>query len=167
MRTFFHTCPTGTDPATLLDPERQFTIPWGPPDHGACDKCEGEGTVRYECKSCLVEGADPECPACEGRVHFAGTCPACEGTGKIDRTRRRGIAVFPTLGGLYRYLAERDADVGRMVVELEGEQSDDIDLDADCGVLLVHPAQIVSVRPLESELIAEIKEGLSPLEQSA
>lgn len=59
------------------------------------------------------------CPAeaaCEGRVHFEGFCPVCEGGGAIDRTRRRGIAVFPTRAGLYRYLAERDAEVGDKVM---------------------------------------------------
>ncbi|HEX8689885.1 MAG TPA: hypothetical protein VF729_06560 [Solirubrobacterales bacterium] len=162
MRTYFHSCPVETDPASLLDPERQFTTPWGSPNHGHCDKCGGESSVRYECKSCLEDGAESDCPACEGRVHFEGVCPACEGTGVIDRTRRRGIAVFPSRAGLYRYLAERDADVGeRVMVELEGELSDDGDLDADAGALLIHPRRIVAVRPFDRELFASIQQRLA------
>ena len=83
-----------------------FSTPWGAPEHGGCDKCDGTGSVRYECKSCVEGGAQATCPSCEGRVHFQGVRPACEGSRVIDRTRRRGVAVFPTLPGLYRYLAE-------------------------------------------------------------
>lgn len=162
MRTYFHSCPVEADPASLLDPVRQFTTPWGPPNHGHCDKCEGERSVRYECKSCLEDGADADCPACEGRVHFEGVCPACDGSGVIDRTRRRGIAVFPSRAGLYRYLAERDADVGdRVMVELEGELSEDGDLDADAGALLLHPCRIVAVQPFDRELFAAIQQRLA------
>jgi hypothetical protein len=161
-RTYFHSCPAEADPQSLLDPERQFTTPWGEPNHGPCDKCEGGGSVRYECKSCLEDGADAECPACEGRVHFEGVCPACEGGGQIDRTKRRGVAVFPSRAGLYRYLAERDADVaGRVLVELEGELSGDGDLDADAGALLVHPRQIVSVGPFDLELFEAVRERVA------
>lgn len=154
MRTYFHSCPAEADPESLLDPKQQFTTPWGAPEHGPCDKCEGDGSVRYECKSCLADGADAECPACDGRVRFQGVCPACEGGGVIDRTKRRGIAVFPTRAGLYRYLAERDAEVSdRVLVELEGEPSEDVDLDADAGALLVHPTRIVAVAPLDAALL--------------
>lgn len=162
MRTYFHSCPAEADPESLLDPERQFTTPWGAPNHGACDKCGGEGSVRYECKSCLEAGADAACPACQGRVRFEAVCPACEGEGVIDRTRRRGIAVFPSRAGLYRYLAEREAEVGdRVLVELEGELSEDADLDADAGALLLNPTRIVSVQPFDEALIASIRERLA------
>ena len=161
MRTYFHSCPADADPDGLLDPERQVTTPWGPPNHGACDKCVGETSVRYECKSCLEEGADADCPACEGRVHFQGVCPACDGSGVIDRTKRRGIAVFPSRAGLYRYLAERDADVeDRVMVELEGRLSEDGDLDADAGALLLHPTRVVAVQPFDPALISSIRQRL-------
>jgi len=162
MRTYFHSCPVEADPDSLLDPANQFTTPWGSPNHGPCDKCEGAGSVRYECKSCLEDGADGDCPACQGRVHFEGVCPACEGGGVIDRTRRRGIAVFPSRAGLYRYLAERGAEVGdRVMVELEGELSDDGDLDADAGALLLHPTRIVAVQPFDQELFNTIRARVS------
>lgn len=160
---FFHCCPAEADPRSLLDPDAQVTEPWGAAEHGPCDKCEGEGVALYECRSCLETGARPECPACAGRVRFEATCPACLGDGTIDRTRRRGVAVFPSREGLYRYLAERDAyPEGKVVVELEGTIADDLDLDADAGALLVHPEEIVAVQPLERELIAAIRARLDP-----
>jgi hypothetical protein len=160
-RTFFHCCPADPDPRQLLDPDRQLTEPWGPAEHGRCDKCEGEGTALYECRSCLEVGAAPDCPACQGRVRFRETCPACLGEGHIDHTRRRGVAAFPTREGLYRYLAERDPKPeGKVVVELVGRLSEERDLDADTGALLVHPQLLIEVRPLDLELIAAIRARL-------
>lgn len=91
--------------------------------------------------------------------------PGLRGNGEIARTRRRGIAVFPKLPGLYRYLAERGARVeDRIVVELEGRLSDDVDLDADTGALLLHPTGIVAVRPFDRELFELTRRSLkSPL----
>lgn len=158
---FFHCHSAAEDPQHLLDPDRQVTGPWGEPDHGPCDKCEGDGVALYECRSCLQAGPSPGCPACQGRVRFAETCPACLGDGRIDHTRRRGVAVFPAREGLYRYLAERDAEIeGKVVVELEGRLSDERDLDADAGALLVHPERIVGVEPLDAGLVAAIRAGL-------
>lgn len=159
-RTFFHCHPEGEDPGVLLDPDQQVTEPWGEPEHGPCDKCGGQGTATYECFSCMEAGADPDCPACQGRVRFEQTCPTCQGSGEIHRTRRRGIAVFPRREGLYRYLAwKNDAKVeGKVVVEVAGELSDDCDLDADHGALLVFPRELVSVEPLDAEVVHSISE---------
>lgn len=158
-RTFFHCHPNGEDPEVLLDPDNQVSEPWGEPDHGRCDKCRGAGTTAYECFSCAEAGTDPGCPACQGRVRFEQTCPACLGSGEIHRTRRRGVAVFPSREGLYRYLAWKDdADVdGKLVVELAGQLSDDCDLDADHGALLVFPERVVSVEPLDSGAVDSIR----------
>jgi len=156
--TFFRSCSAVEDPENLLDPDRQFTEPWGGHDRGVCDKCGGEGVTLYECRSCLERGTDPECPACQGRVRFSETCPVCLGDGLINHTKRRGIAVFPTREGLYRYLAEKGADVeGSVVVELEGPIGDERDLDADNGALLVFPHRLVAVEPLDSELVLSIR----------
>jgi hypothetical protein len=156
---YFHCCAADADPEQLLDPERQFTEPWGSHDHGRCDKCAGAGTTLYECRSCMETGGSADCPACQGRVRFRETCPACLGDGEIEHTRRAGIAVFPAREGLYRYLAERNANVGgKMVVELQGRLSEERDLDADAGALLVLPERIVSVVPLDVELIKAIRE---------
>ena len=144
----------------LLDPDEQVTEPWGEPEHGPCDKCEGRGTAVYECFSCIEAGSDPGCPACQGRVRFERTCPTCQGSGEIHCTRRQGVAVFPRREGLYRYLAWKDdASVeAKVVVELAGELSDDCDLDADHGALLVFPAELVSVEPLDAELVRSIRD---------
>jgi hypothetical protein len=159
-RTFFHCYPAGEDPGALLDPDEQVTAPWGEPEHGPCDKCEGKGTVVYECFSCVEAGSDPDCPACQGRVHFEQTCPTCQGSGEIHRTEREGIAVFPARQGLYRYLAwKNDAKVeDKVVVELAGELSDDCDLDADHGALLIFPRELVSVEPLDAEVVRAIRD---------
>jgi hypothetical protein len=123
--------------------------------------------VRYECKSCLEGGAVEECPVCHGQIHFRDVCPACDGQGVISRTRRSGIAVFPALRGLYRYLAERDADVREnVIVELEGRLSDDRDLDADAGALLIKPTGLVSVRPFDHALLGSIRSRVSSLRRS-
>jgi rRNA maturation protein Nop10 len=91
-------------------------------------------------------------------VRFEETCPVCGGDGEITHTRRHGIAVFPAREGLYRYLAEKGAEVeGKVVVELEGVISEERDLDADVGALLVCPDQIVAVTPLDSRLVEEIR----------
>jgi len=159
-RTFFHCHPAGEDPGALLDPAQQVTEPWGEPDHGPCDKCEGQGSAAYECFSCLEAGSDPDCPACQGRVRFEQTCPTCQGSGEIHRTRRHGIAVFPSREGLYRYLAwKSDAEVeSQVVVELAGELSEDRDLDADHGALLILPEELVSVEPLDAAVVSSIRD---------
>ena len=156
---YFHRCAADSDPQKLLEPENQYSTPWGSADHGPCDKCGRSGEVEYRCRSCLERGAEPGCPACGGAVSSQGVGPTCEGNGEITRTKRRGISVFPTLYGLLRYLAERDTELADddVVVELEGERSDDLDLDADSGAMLVHPARIVAVHEVESERYDEVR----------
>jgi hypothetical protein len=64
----------------------------------------------------------------------------------VARIERDGVASFPTREGLRRYLDERDADLrGYVFVEMEGELSEDRDLDADEGAILVYPRRIVGV----------------------
>jgi hypothetical protein len=156
--TYFHCHPAQEDPGELLDPARQVTGPWGEPEHGPCDKCEGGGAALHECFSCLEAGSDPGCPVCQGRVRFSQTCPTCQGTGEIDDTERRGIAVFPNREGLYRYLAWKGAEVEeKVVVELAGSLSEDRDLDADHGALLIFPDRIVTVEPLDAEAVRAIR----------
>jgi hypothetical protein len=159
---YFRSAGADEKPADLLEPENQISTPWGDSDHGACEKCSGEGRVSHRCLSCLERDApDPGCPSCAGRVRWEGACPSCEGTGTIDRTERHGVSVFPTEKGLYRYLLERDAELdGCTLVELEGKRSDDVDLDADVGALLVLPSQIVDQRPIDGRLVEEVRSHL-------
>ena len=109
--TFFHHDDADLDPDDLLRPERQFSTPWGDSDDGECDKCSGSGRCHYRCLSCIEKVPSHSCPACGGRVEFEDLCPACEGSGEITRTKRAGVSVFPTAAGLYRYLAEREAEL--------------------------------------------------------
>ena len=166
-RTFFHCHPAGEDPGVLLDPDQHVSEPWGEAECGPCDKCGGSGTAAHECFSCMEAGADPGCPACQGRVRFEQTCPTCEGSGEIHRTERHGLAVFPSREGLYRYLAwKSDASVeGKVVVELEGKLSDDRDLDADHGALLVFPDRVVSVERLDPALVTSIRDRVGEEEE--
>jgi hypothetical protein len=147
---YFRRWPADEDPGELLKPENAVSTPWGEPDHGPCDKCAGEGRTRYRCRSCLERGADADCPACGGRIEFVDVCPTCEGSGRIDRTTREGMSVFPSIEGLRRYLHERDAElVGYEAVVLEGELTGDRDLDADAGAVLIQPTRVVGLSPLE------------------
>jgi DnaJ-class molecular chaperone len=150
MPSYFRRWPADEDPSELLRGENMASTPWGAPDHGPCDKCAGEGSTRYRCRSCLERGADESCPACGGRVEFVDICPTCEGNGEIDRTVREGVSVFPSIEGLRRYLAERDVDTaGCGAVVLEGELTGDVDLDADAGALLIWPGRVVGLCPLD------------------
>lgn len=146
MRSYYRLHPAGEDPEKLLDPEHQTSEPWGGTIYGRCDKCGGSGETEHVCKSCNAASGDPDCPACHGEVRYKAGCPACEGSGEIDDSHREGVSVFPDREGLYRYMRGRDADIdGSLLVELEGEPSDDEDFDADEGALLVRPTRIVSV----------------------
>lgn len=153
---FFRNLSADADPHRLLDPKQQFSTPWGEPDHGDCDKCAGKCSTRFRCLSCLEEGSRPDCPACGGRVEYVHACPTCFGTAEITSTHRRGVSVFPTLAGLYRYLVEHGFEFENdVIVELEGELSDEPDLDADEGALLVHPTKIVTRHPIDFERVAD------------
>lgn len=159
---YFREFPADAEPAELLRPENHFSTPWGEPEPGPCDKCSGERVCEYRCRSCLEVGADPGCPACQGRVQFADRCPTCAGEGVITQTRRAGVSVFPELAGLLRYLVEHDFDFsGSVVVELNGILSDEADLDADQGVLLIHPTAILTRHPIDSERVADLRRRLA------
>lgn len=138
------------DPQGLLDEEQQWTQPWGGSEDGArCDKCRGDGRTGFECWSCLLTGPNPDCPACRGRVRWEGKCPVCRGTGKVDGAPRRGLSAFPTAESLYRYLIATEAELVGVLVELEAELAEDVDFDADQGVILVIPTAIERTRQVE------------------
>jgi hypothetical protein len=126
---------------------------------GRCDKCDGSGETWHECESCKAHGRGrPDCPSCRGEMRYPGECPACEGSGEIDDTSRDGVSVFPEEEGLYRYMVARDADFeGCVVVELEGEPSEDEDFDADEGALLVKPTRIVRTKDVDTAQVRRLK----------
>lgn len=158
MATYFRLHPEDEEPKELLEPENQVSRPWGGADRGRCDKCGGSGRTTFRCASC-TKHADPRCEYCHGDVEFEGKCPTCKGTGEITDSERRGVSVFPDADGLYRYMLRRDADMaGSLVVELEGEESDDVDFDADEGALLVFPTKIVRTTDLDRRRIEQLRE---------
>jgi DnaJ-class molecular chaperone len=166
---YFHHFLGSKDPQILLRPEEHVSTPWGSAKRGPCDKCrERPGSVRYRCLSCMETGPRAECPACMGRVEFLDTCPTCGGTSQIDDTVRAGVSVFPTLEGLYRYLVEREAELGNsVIVELDGRLSDARDLDADSGALLIHPTEVITRHPIDGERVADLRVRLADLEAEA
>ena len=139
-----------SDPQDLLREENQWSEPWGDTELPAhCDKCGGEGRTEWECLSC-EERRDIDCEVCHGEVHFQNTCPACKGSGEITDDRRRGVSVFPEVGGLLHYMERRDVDLDdRRLVELEGEPLEEMDFDADEGAVLVRPTRIVALRRVD------------------
>lgn len=141
MTTYFRLHPDDEDPQELLEPENQVSKPWGGADHGACDKCgcRGRCTFRYN-----------------GR-EWEDDCPTCKGTGQITDSQRRGVSVFPDPDGLYRYMVRRDTDMAdSLIVELEGQLSDDVDFDADEGALLVFPTRIIEAKPVDQDRIGAL-----------
>jgi len=109
----------------------------------------------------METGPRAECPACQGRVEFVAECPTCGGSSEISDTVRAGVSVFPTIEGLYRYLVERDKELsGSVIVELDGSLSDDLDLDADSGALLVHPTELITRHEIDHERVADLRRRL-------
>src|SRR5437588_907422 len=146
--------PSSEDPSQLLTDQGQWTEPWGSSDNGApCDKCGGAGRTKHKCWSCALAGAGASCPVCGGAVRWEAECPVCRGTGRVRGDSRRGVSVFPRLEGLYHYMIVKGADLEDcVIVELEGDQADDVDFDADQGATLVIPTEIVTCAGVDREL---------------
>ena len=139
MERYFRLHPEDDDPAHLLDPDYQVSEPWGGTVWGRCDKCGGSGRTD--------------------RPDATSQCPACQGSGEIDDSERDGVSVFPDEDGLYRYMLRRDADLdGAVLVELEGDPSNDEDFDADEGAQLVHPRRIIDVRKPDRQRVARLRD---------
>jgi rRNA maturation protein Nop10 len=101
-------------------------------------------------------------------VYYERECPACGGSGCIDDPARRGVSVFPDEDGLYRYMLKREGRLGdRALVVLAGELSDDEDVDADEGALLVRPTEVVEVRDVDHACIERLREELRSERSSA
>jgi hypothetical protein len=153
------------DPTRLLTEEGQWTEPWGASQDGArCEKCGGEGRVLHECWSCLLSGAQEECPACSGAVRWQARCPVCRGDGAIDGRPRHGVSVFPTVEGLYHYMLTRRPHLEDCVVlKLQARLADDVDFDADEGALLVIPSAILARLPVDGALAQRLRTGSAGL----
>ena len=157
MQSYYRLQRADEDARRLLDPENQKSEPWGGTVWGRCDKCGGSGKTRHECESCKASGPRDDCPSCHGELFYEEECPACGGSGEIDDSERDGISVFPDEDGLYRYMRKRDANLdGSVLVELEGEPSQDEDFDADEGALLIKPTRVVRVERVDEERLGEL-----------
>ena len=56
-------------------------------------------------------------------------------------------------------MLRRDADLdGAVLVELEGDPSNDEDFDADEGAQLVHPRRIIDVRKPDRQRVARLRD---------
>jgi hypothetical protein len=160
MDRYYRVQSADADPEALLHPDQQVSEPWGDGNSGPCDKCDGTGRTQHECESCLA-GVDADCPSCSGKVSYERECPACGGSGRLDDPARRGVSVFPDEDGLYRYMIKREGRLsGRALVVLEGELSEDEDIDADEGALLVRPTAIVEVRDVDMDCVRRLREEL-------
>lgn len=71
-----------------------------------------------------------------------------------EQYTRRGVSVCESREDLAAYLAGCGIPYGDgdwVIVELDGEISDDTPYDAEFGEVLIHPTEIVSVGPLDDE----------------
>lgn len=102
------------------------------------------------------------CEECggEGRTYDTDEeCTSCRGQGEVEDVRR-GVSCCTSLEALRDYFADRDVNTeGDVVVELEGELSEDDDWDAASGAVLIYPRQIVSVVPVEKDFQRSFKPG--------
>lgn len=120
------------DPRELLDPENWISCNWGGDALRDCRGCE-------DCSDTPVEKA--------GR---------CYGSREIEDSRY-GVSVCRDEDALIDYLAHTGADMDDAVlIELEGDWSDDEGHDAHIGEELILPTRIVSVRPVTDEFIERV-----------
>lgn len=67
-------------------------------------------------------------------------------------TERAGKSVCLSLEDLAAYMAQTGCEIdwqNALLVELDGEWSDDEDEDAHLGAYLIHPTKIIDVTPLD------------------
>lgn len=85
----------------------------------------------------------------------------------IESMDRPGVSVCAAREDLAAYLAGAGIPFGAgewVLVELRGDRSGVADYDAQFGVLLVHPTEIVNVGPLDDEFYALINAAYDAME---
>jgi hypothetical protein len=71
------------------------------------------------------------------------------------RTARDGVSVFPSFQALCRYIAEREVGTaGYIALELEGQLTGEVDLDAAAGAVLIRVTRVVGALPFHEVLSA-------------
>jgi hypothetical protein len=90
------------------------------------------------------------CTSCNnGYISEWDECPKCDGTATVTEKPRRGVSACRSVRELARYMEQSAGDLrGTVIIELDGDVSDDEDFDADAGALLILPEQIISVTPV-------------------
>src|SRR5690606_2540990 len=89
-------------------------------------------------------------------LHDALPICRCYGSREIEDSRY-GVSVCRDEDALVDYLAHTGADMDDAVlIELEGDWSDDEGHDAQIGEELILPTRIVSVRPVTDEFIERV-----------
>lgn len=123
-------------PEDLLLSENQVSRVWQGVMYRQCPDCGGSGVEDLGwCE------ADQRVLTCR--------CERCRGDGQEQMDRQDGVSVCRTIGQLEAYLADRSPSrANTVLVELEGDECDDQDLDAEHGALLVRPTRIISVRSI-------------------
>jgi hypothetical protein len=136
--TYYRIQSADRDPQDLIG-DHHLSRVWVGHRERRCEECGGSGSIIDRSYRCPETGDYGEM-----------SCKACDGQGWVEDLRR-GVSVCDSIETLAAYLSERDygSAEGQVVIELEGDISDDEDHDSTGQVgdpLLVHPTRIVSVR---------------------
>ena len=97
-----------------------------------------------------IQTADRDVTAVLGTDNISGHW---NGSDNADY-HRRGVSVCASREDLAAYLAQSGIPYGVgewVIVSLDGDLSDDTPYDAEYGELLIHPTEIVSVSPMDSD----------------
>lgn len=121
-------------PEDLLLPENQVSRVWIGAVYRKCDACSGMGTDWSD------------------EIEDTVSCDHCGGAGEIQIEQQSGVSACRSLDDLREYFADRGAyiDGDTVVVEMEGDEADDEDVDVDAaeGAVLIRPTRIVRTLPV-------------------
>lgn len=104
-----------------------------------------DGYIAVACEVCCGDGEDLD-------AEPGTACRACRGRGEHQVDQQTGVSVCRSLEALRRYLDGRSPyrHDGVVLVELEGEEMDEDDVDHADGAVLVRPTRIVSVSSVDA-----------------
>lgn len=137
MTTYYRIQPANRRVDDLLLPGRVSRAMVGNLDR-RCDDCSGAGWV-------ILSAQDRK-----------RTCEVCKGHGRVEDVRA-GVSCCRDIETLAAYFNARHLNTrGDVLIELQGDESDDEDHDSEAGAVLVHPTRIVSVTPIEESAIWDL-----------
>ena len=151
MTTYWRIESRSLDPERLLDADEQVSTVWVGVVYRGCQHCDGTGTHLVDCCD------DEDCPCCGGIGTRLDDCGECDGRGEHAIGSQQGVSVCRSRESLIGYLAGRSPSLaGVHLVEMEGEECDEEDIDADEGAVLIRPTRIVRISTLTYNEAAEI-----------